>query len=181
VPTRFSSRYFVAVAGLALLMASCSSTAPPNTTNVVKVKTSTNTGLCKLVSPSVVATAVSASIAFPTTVTHGSATECEYRAKEGTAEAVLIRYDTDANEASFAQSEATFANHGLKPVPVTDLGDKAYYFSVPTGNSTNATITTVVVLQGSMQLLTTGTGTVDQIGAIARYAITQYEASHSHH
>jgi hypothetical protein len=139
---------------------------------MVVVKAATNQGLCKLVSPSVVATVVSAVMKFPTTVIHGSTTECEYNSKEDDVEAVLIRYDTDASDSTFLKGEKEFEHRGLKLGPITELGDMAYYFNVSAGK---IEVTTVVAVQGALQVLTTGTGTTDQIGTIARYALNAYE------
>lgn len=115
---------------------------------------------------------------YPATVIHGSSTQCEYRSKYASASAVLLRFDTDASEKVFANSKKAFQRSGLKLPPIEGLGDNAYYFSLSSGHVT--TVTTVVVIKGSVQILTTGTGTVDQIGAIARYALNQYEAAHPH-
>ena len=164
---------FVAAAGLALLATSCSS---PATTNTAVVTPATNTGLCKLVGPSVVATALSTSMTYPETLAHGSTTECVYRSKEGTGAAVLIRYDTESSNSAFAKSKAVFERRGEKLGPITGLGDEAYYFNERTGQ---VSVTSVVLLKRHLQLLITGSATLDQIGSIARYAMNQYEAKHS--
>ena len=162
----------VAAAGLAVFATSCSAT---HATNVVAIKPTTNSGLCKLVSPSVVATALNTSMTFPETLVHNSTTECVYRSKQGTNAAVLIRYDIEASGSTFARTELDFERRGLKLGPITQLGDEAYYFSEPAGG---AIVTTVVVRTGSRQLLITGAGTLDQIGSIARYTLSQYETTH---
>lgn len=113
---------------------------------------------------------------YPLTVIHKSETQCEYRTKQASSTAVFIRFDTGASNASFAKSRQAFEHRGLKLGPINGLGDEAYYFSLDAGH--NVTITTVVVLKGTLQILTTGTGAVDQIGAISRYALTQYVAGH---
>ena len=172
VRPRFSTWHFAAAAGLAFLATSCSSPAAPKPVVVVPT---TNTGLCKLVSPSVVATAVEVSMAFPETLTHGSSTECVYKAKAGTGQAILIRYDTDSSESTFLNGEKNFERRGFQLGPITQLGDQAYYFDEKAGP---ATVTTVALRKGSLQVLVTGTGTLDQIGAIARYSLEQYEAGH---
>ena len=113
---------------------------------------------------------------YPTTLIHGSTTECVYSAKAGTSTAAaLLRYDTDANAETFGRSAETFEHHGVKLGPIKGLGDQAYYFYQPAGKSK---LTTVVILKGSLQLLVTGTGILGQIGPIARYALSQYEALH---
>ena len=174
-------RHLALTAGLlsvATLSVVCVSPATAATPSHKVVTPTTNQGLCKLVPPSVVATAVSVSMKYPVTVIHKSETQCEYRSKQATSTAVFLRYDTDASAASFAKSRQAFENRGLKLGPVTGLGDEAYYFSLSAAHGVS--ITTVVVLKGNAQILTTGTGAVDQIGAISRYALTQYESAHPH-
>jgi hypothetical protein len=113
---------------------------------------------------------------YPETLVHDSATECEYLAKDETGTAVIIRYDTDSNGSTFANSKKTFERRGLTLGQITDLGDQAFYFDGEAGKNT---ITTVVVLKDSLQLLVTGSGKIDQIGTIARYALNEYETTHS--
>ena len=171
VRTRFLTRFFVAVtaAGLSLLATSCSS---PATTKEVVVKPTTNKGLCKLVAPSVIATVFSVSINYPETLIHDSTTQCEYLAKDGSGTAVIIRYDTDSSASTFAKSKEIFEHRGLVLGPIPNLGDQAYYFNGEVGKDP---ITTVVVLKDSVQVLVTGSGQIDQIGSIARYALNEYE------
>jgi hypothetical protein len=136
------------------------------------VKRTTDTGLCKLIAPSVVATVLETSMSFPETLSHGNSTECVYESTKGTGQAVLIRYDTHSSESSFTRSEKNFERHGMQLGPVLHLGDKAFYFSEPAGH---ATVTTVAIVKGSLQILVSGSGQVDQIGAIARYALNQFD------
>ena len=164
---------FVAAASLALVATSCSS---PATTKAAVVTPTTNTGLCKLVAPSVVATALEESMTPAETLAHGSTTECVYRAKEGTGATVLILFKTDSSASAFAKSRENFERRGLKLGPITGLGDQAYYFSEQAGKSS---VTTVAAVKGSLQLLVTGTGTLDQIGSIARFTLNEYETMHS--
>lgn len=144
-------------------------------TTGARVRTSTNTGLCKLVPPSIVATALEESMSFPTTLTRGATTECGYRAEHSSKTAVIIRYDTDANAAGFVAHRTAFERHGLKLGPIIGMGDQAYYFADQSGRST---VTTVVVLKGSLQVLVTGTSALNPIGAIARFAMEQYASAH---
>ena len=176
VRPRLLTRFFVAAAGagLTLLATSCSS--PATTKKEVAIKPTTNKGLCKLVSPSVVATAFSVSMNFPVSLIHDSTTECEYLAKNEAGRAAIIEYDTAANDSTFAKSKVVFERRGLTLGPITHFGDQAYYFDGKVGKNT---VTTVVVLKGSLQLLVTGSGPIDQIGAIARYALNEYETTHS--
>jgi hypothetical protein len=139
------------------------------------VKPTTNKGLCKLVAPSVVATALSESMTFPTSLIHDSTTECLFHSKTGTGAAILIRFDTHSSGSTFDKTKQAFERRGQKLGPITGLGDQAYYFSEKAGQ---VSVTTVVLLKGSLQLLTTGQATLDQIGSIARYALSQYEAMH---
>jgi hypothetical protein len=165
------------VTGLAVIASACSS--PTNSlassVTTTKTKTTTNTGLCTYVPPSVVATALEESMNYPKTLTHGATTECAYSGVRANDAAVIIRYDTGINASSFVKYRTLFERRGQKLGPITGLGDQAYYFSDDTGR---ATITTVVLLNGSLQILVTGTATLDQIGSIARFTLAAYEARH---
>jgi hypothetical protein len=156
-----------------VLASACSSPAPKPTASV---KTTTNTGLCKLVVPSVVATALEESMNYPVTLKRGATTECAYRGIHTTSAAVIIRYDTDISAADFARSRASFERRGMKLGPISGLGDEAYYFDSPVGH---ATVTTVVLRKGYLQVLVTGTAALDPIGSIARYTLAQYEETHT--
>ena len=163
----------VPLVGLVVLASACSSTAPKATASV---KTTTNTGLCKLVVPSVVATALEQSVNYPVTLKHGATTECAYPGIHTTSTAVIIRYDTGISVAVFARSRTSFERRGLKLGPISGLGDEAYYFATQAGH---ATVTTVVLRKGYLQVLVTGTGALDPIGSIARYTLAQYEETHT--
>ena len=151
----------------------CSS---PAGTPTASVRTTTNTGLCKLVPPSVVATALEESMNYPITLTRGTTTECEYRGVHSADAAVIIRYDTDTSVSNFARYRTSFERRGLKLGPITGLGDQAYYFADQAGHTT---VTTVILLNGSLQVLVTGTGALDPIGSIARFTLAVYEARHT--
>lgn len=163
----------VPLAGLIVLASSCSS---PAAKPVASVKTTTNTGLCKLVVPSVVATALEESVNYPVTLKRGATTECAYRGIHTTSAAVIIRYDTGVTAADFADTRTTFEKRGLKLGPISGLGDQAYYFASQVGQST---VTTVVLLKGYLQVLVTGTAALDPVGSIARYTLAEYEETHT--
>lgn len=112
---------------------------------------------------------------YPITLTRGTTTECAYRGVHSADAAVIIRYDTDTSVSSFARYRTTFERRGMKLGPITGLGDQAYYFTDQAGHTT---ITTVVLLKGHLQVLVTGTATLDQIGSIARYTLAQYLQTH---
>ncbi len=114
-------------------------------------------------------------MAFPQTLTHGSTTECVYRGVHATAAAVIIRFYTDTSVSSFGNYKSSFEREGMKLGPITGLGDQAYYFAAQAGH---ATVTTVVLLKGSLQVLVTGTAALDPIGSIARFTLAVYEARH---
>ena len=113
---------------------------------------------------------------FPRTLTRGPTTECAYIAVRATNAAVIIRYDTDTSASRFVDYRTSFERRGLKLGPITGLGDQAYYFADQAGHTT---VTTVVLLKGSLQVLVTGTAALDPIGSIARFTLEQYEAMHS--
>jgi hypothetical protein len=165
---------FVTGVGSALALVSCvcplTAAADASTVNPAVDK-----GFCRLVSPSVVATALSASMNYPTTLNQRSTTVCAYRAKRSAGTAVIIRYDSRSSRETFAKTKATFRHRGQKLAPITGLGDEAYYFSDTAGK---VTVTTIVVRSGSLQLLITGTSMVNPLGSIAQYALTQFASSH---
>lgn len=163
----------VAGTALTLVATSCSSSPAPKP---LAVKSTTNTGLCKLVAPSVVATALEVSMKYPTTLVYDSDTQCEYAATGRPGTAVIIHFDTHSSASAYDKTKEQFERRGLELGPITGLGNQAYYFSSEAGKSTLAT---VVVQQGSLLLLTTGTATLDQIGSIARFTLSQYETMHS--
>jgi hypothetical protein len=165
---------FVTSVGSTLALAACvcslTAAAGANT-----VKPTVNKGLCRLVSPSVVATALNASMNYPTTLNQRSTTVCAYSAKESAGTAVIIRYDSKSSSETFAKTKATFRHRGQKLAPITGLGDEAYYFSETAGK---VTVTTIVVRSGSLQLLITGTSTVNPLGSLAQYALTHFASNH---
>jgi hypothetical protein len=165
----------VVLAGLCVVASACSSHAQ-TTTPTTHPKTTVNTGLCTLVSRTLVATALNESMYAPTALTRGATTECAYRAESVANATVIIRYDTDTTASAFVKYRTTFERHGLKLGPVTGLGDQGYYFTEQAGGMT---VSTVVLLKGSLQLLVTGTAAVNPIGSIARFALGEYEAKHT--
>lgn len=112
---------------------------------------------------------------YPTTLARGATTQCGYRAVHTADVAVIIRYDTDSSASSFDKYRTSFERRGLKLGPITGLGDQAYYFATPAGHTT---VTTVILLKGSLQVLVTGTAALDPIGSIARFTLAEYEAHH---
>jgi len=165
----------LALTGLCLVASACSSHAETSTPTT-HPKTTTNTGLCTLVSRTLVATALNESMYAPTTLTRGATTECAYRAESVANATVIIRYDTDTSASAFVKYRTAFERHGLKLGPITGLGDQGYYFTEQAGYTT---VSTVVLLKGSLQLLVTGTAAVNPIGSIARFALGEYEAKHT--
>jgi hypothetical protein len=121
-------RCLVAGTTLALVAASCSSSPPPPA-----IKTTTNTGLCKLVAPSVVATALEVSMNYPKTLVHDSVTQCAYVATQRPGTAVFINYETNSSASAYQKSKEQFERRGLDLGPITGLGDQAYYFSTEAG------------------------------------------------
>ncbi len=90
--------------------------------------------------------------------------------------AVIIRYDTDTSVSRFVEYRTSFERRGLKLGPINGLGDQAYYFA---DQAEHSTVTTVVLLKGSLQVLVTGTAALNPIGSIARFTLEVYEARHT--
>ncbi len=163
-------------AGLAFIASSCSSSPSKDSLSGVKVKPTQNTGLCKLVPPSVVATIIETNLQFPITLRHGNETQCVYRPTVESATSIIIGYDTNANAATFSKDRSTFEHQGQKLGPISGLASEAYYFV--DASATNS-VTTVVLLQNSLQLFIAGGATVQALENIAHYAVAQYESTHS--
>ena len=113
---------------------------------------------------------------LPTSKTSGTTTQCLYKSKTSPQTALLVRFDTDATEASFTKDRGILEKDGQKLGAITGLGDEAYYFSSQIGSSpANVVVNTVVVRQSFVQILVTGTATLQQTGSIAHYALSQFE------
>jgi len=109
---------------------------------------------------------------LPTSKVQGTTTQCTYESKTSPSTAMLIRFDTNASETSFDKDRTVFEKHGQKLGAITGLGNEAYYFSGQVGETV---VTTVVVRQNFVQILVTGTATLQQTGSIAHYALSQFE------
>ena len=116
--------------------------------------------------PSVVATALEQSVNYPVTLKRGATTECAYAGIHTTSTAVIIRYDTGVSAADFARSRTSFERRGLKLGPFRP-GRRGLLLATEAGH---ATVTTVVLRKGYLQVLVTGTGALDPIGSIAVHA-----------
>jgi hypothetical protein len=123
----------------------------------------------------VIATIVSENMEFPVSLTHTDATECVYRPTLSTATAVVLRYDTNVSESAFASDRSIFEQQGQKLGPIEGLAEEAYYFRDAGADNS---VTTIVLLQHSLQLLVAGSATLDQLETIAHYAVSQYESAH---
>ena len=134
-----------------------------------------NAGVCKEVAASVVATITDTNMEMPISLTHGSATECVYKPKLATFTSIVLRYDANVNAATFSSDRSIFEHQGQKLGPIAGLADEAYYFR--DAGSQN-TVTTVVLRQDSLQLLVAGSATLQQLEALAHYAVTQFAAAH---
>ena len=89
--------------------------------------------------------------------------------------AVIIRYDTEASDSTFAKSAKTFERRASSWGRSRTSVIRRITSTTKPGRHR---VTTVVVLKDSLQLLVTGSGQIDQIGAIARYALNEYETTH---
>jgi hypothetical protein len=122
--------------------------------------------LCSLASASDVAGTLSLSgVQDPTEMDDSPVTLCTYTVT-GKGE-VLIRYETDYDDASFKAGEAGFTSNGMTTSPVTGLGDEAYASTL--GKPGDIIYqNTLVVLQGSTEVEIVAPGDVAPIESLAR-------------
>jgi hypothetical protein len=133
---------------------------------------------CALISPAQVKQTMGSTVATPTVKMQGSVTTCTYKAAV-LSRSVLIVYDTAATAASFAQDRSSIQSRQGPTTTVSGLGTKAYSSTATSGQ---ATVNTVVTLQGSLQTIVTGTSTLAQVKSMAEeilYLIDQHNAATS--
>lgn len=146
-----------------------STTAPrPSSTSAAGQGTSTSTAAsgaapsCSTVPASEVNSALGVNVGDPTSAVNGSVTTCTYN---GTPGQVIVRFQTGENASTFAAGKAAFAKNGETTTDVSGVGDAAYSSSVGAGQfQTN----TIVVLEGSLELLVTAPVTQEDVNALAR-------------
>jgi hypothetical protein len=112
---------------------------------------------------------------YPISLTHGNATECVYKPKISSTTAVVLRYDTSVNASTFSLDRSIFERQGQKLGPIVGLAGEAYYFRDAGAENT---VTTIVLLQNSLQLLVAGSATLQQLETIAHFAVMQFESAH---
>ncbi|MGO8874061.1 MAG: hypothetical protein ACLQPH_22160 [Acidimicrobiales bacterium] len=157
----------VASAGALTLLLSLSGCSSSSTAPSTTAHSATAFGPdCRLLSTSAVKAMMGTTVESPRSQVQGPATVCTYRAADP-AQSVIIRYDSGVNETSFASDRAIFTSKGYHVGQILGLGDEAYY---ATTSPADHTVNTVVVRQGSDQVLVTGTATLSRAAALARKA-----------
>lgn len=149
-------------------VSSSTTAARSSSTSAAGQSTSTSTApseaapSCSSVPASEVNSALGVNVGSPTSVVNGPVTTCTYN---GTPGQVIIRFQTGENASTFAAGKAGFAKNGETTTDVSGLGDAAYSSSVGSGQfQTN----TIVVLEGSIELLVTAPVTQEDVNALAR-------------
>ncbi len=138
-----------------MALAACSSAASSSTGSTAGSSRSTTTltdgsrPICSLVGPVAIKAATSLEVGSAHPTVHGSATTCTYKASDPS-RSVIIEYDTAATSSSFAAAKSRVESQYGPTASLPGLGDQAYY-SIVVDNQ--QTVTTVAVLQGSLQTI----------------------------
>jgi hypothetical protein len=98
---------------------------------------------------------------------------CSYQGSDP-AKSVIIIYEVDVSPKEF-DDQAKAANTAHGPIAhANGLGDGAYYFTVPTKDST---VTTLAVLHGQAEIVITSTATLAQITLLAKVILSYFAAN----
>lgn len=167
----------VAALGMLPLMSSaCSSPSTSSTATTAKTTTTTNTSsrtLCTTVSPAQIAATTGLKVSPAQTTSTKTTVTCTYKATD-LSKSVIILYAINVTPAAFA-SQAKKANSAHGPiVHVSNLGDGAYYFTVPAQDST---ITTLVVVHGQAEIIITSTASLTQLHNLAQLILFAFSSS----
>ncbi len=143
----------VAVCVLPIALSACSSSPKPSATT--KASASDRT-LCTTVQPAQIAATTGLQVSPAQTTSTKTTVTCSYKGAD-LAKSVIIRYAVDVTSAEFT-SQATKANSQYGPIThLANLGDAAYYFTVPSGD---AKIITLVLVHGQAEIVITSTATL---------------------
>jgi hypothetical protein len=143
----------VALGALPCAVSSCSSPSKPLSTTTTTQTSASDKTLCTTVQPAQVAATTGLPVSPAETTSTKTTVTCTYQGTE-LSKSVIIRYGIDVTSSEFT-SQATKANSQYGPiVHLNNLGDAAYYFTVPSGG---AKIVTLVVLHGQAEVVITST------------------------
>ena len=117
---------------------------------------------CSSVPASLVNEQLGFDVAGPSSQVSGNVTTCTY---SGTPAQVTVSFSTGQTPSSFGATRQAYTQSGQTTVTASGLGDEAY--SVTKGSGQSQT-NTLVVLQGSVQLLVTAPASLDDEGALVR-------------
>lgn len=176
LPVRRLFAPFVALSLLPVGLSACSGSST-STTTTVKTTTSTTTSavrtLCTAVRPAQIHVTTGLEV-LPATVTSTKTTvNCNYKGSDP-AKSVIILYEVDVTPTDFT-NQAKAANSAHGPIThVSDLGDAAYYFMVP---SKDTTITTLALIHGQAEIVITSTATVAQITTLAKVILSYFSSN----
>jgi hypothetical protein len=124
------------------------------------------------VQPTQIAVATGLQVSPAQTTSTKTTVTCSYKGSD-LAKSVIILYAIDVTSSEFT-SQATKANSQHGPiVHVNNLGNAAYYFTVP---ATDATITTLVVLHGQAEIVITSTATITQNENLAQVILFRFSS-----
>jgi hypothetical protein len=158
-PPLSAPRALLAVVALCVLpfaMSACSSPSKPSSTTTTTTKSASDRTLCTTVQPAQIAATTGLQVSPAQMTSTKTTVTCTYQGAE-LSKSVIIRYGIDVTSAEFT-SQATKANSQYGPiVRLNNLGDAAYYFTVPSGG---AKIVTLVVLHGQAEIVVTSTASL---------------------
>lgn len=140
-----------------MALSACSSPSESATNNNTTTTASTSQRtLCSTVQPAQIAATTGLQVSPAQTTSTKTTVTCSYNGSD-LSKSVIILYAIDVTSSEFT-SQANKANSQHGPiVRLSNLGDAAYYFTVP---ASDATITTLVVLHGQAEIVITSTATV---------------------
>ena len=107
-------------------------------------------------------------VGAPVSQVTGPVTVCTYTGAGTAPSTVLVRFATGSTAGSFAAAKAAFAGHQEPTSDVAGLGKAAYSSTLSTGGLVQNTI---VVLQGSTELLISAPAPLSQVETLARQVL----------
>lgn len=172
---RLSSPVLGALA-LAASLAACSSTPTalgPTTTSSTVASTIRRKPVCSLTTLGQIDQTMGVNVNSPVVVVGSEGTTCTYKASD-VSQSVIIQYQTAATEASFAADKARIASKDGPPSLLPGVGQEAF---ASTGVEGHDTVTTVVVLSGSLQVVVIGSSSLPRVVTMASEALYELKTS----
>ncbi len=125
--------------------------------------------LCLLITPADIKAATGETVAPAQVGIHGSQTTCNYKAKV-LPSSIVTQFDSGVTPASFQSYSSKVSSTFGQTTPVTGLTAGSFSFGAPAGS---LTLSSVVALVGSTQVMVTGTSPVSQLETLASTIVSQ--------